>query len=453
MMKSLFSVLVLFTLLLLACRCKPSGNNVTRDSGDTLVVIQTIKCREDTAQNYCIALPSGFDPARRYPVVFVFDPHGEGYLAVQTFRKGASDFGFIVAGSNVIRNGYEKTGYALQVLTGDVTGRYPVDKDRIYAAGFSGGGRVAQEFSQWNADIKAIASMGAGYSVGQAGKLRNKASMLFIAGNEDFNYHEIRSSFQTLAALGIHYFILEYPGPHAWPGPEIIHDALLWFKFDDYRRNPSHIQEKVVHEYLAEIHRQAELAEERHDIFGAVGTYTKGMSFLSEITKTGSLSRKLTDLQKTEEYKQSEKQANEALEMEIRLQQGYTLALRERDTLWWRNEIRGLNEKISRSDKDAMLPVYSRIKSFISIAAYSYCNSSLKLNDLQMAERYIAVYRVVDPDNPDVYYFNALFLAKSGKVNAAADSFRKAISLGFTDFKKARQELPEEVYAYGKTIP
>ena len=295
--------------------------------------------------------------------------------------------------------------------------------------------------------------MGAGYSIEQSGTLRNKASMLFITGNEDFNYHEIRSSYQTLTASGIHYYILEYPGPHAWPGNEIIHDALLWFEFDDYRRNPAHKQEAVVNGYLAEIRRQAEQQEEQHDIIGAVRTVTKGMSFLSGIAKTGSLSRNLTGLQKTEEYKQSEKQANEALEMEIRLQQGYTLALRERDTLWWRNEIRGLNEKINRGENTLMQPVYSRIKSFISIAAYSYCNSSLRMNELQMAERYISVYQVVDPGNPDVVYFNALVLAKSGKLNAAADSFRKAISMGFTDFKKARQELPEEVFTSGSKMP
>jgi hypothetical protein len=138
------------------------------------------------------------------------------------------------------------------------------------------------------------------------------------------------------------------------------------------------------------------------------------------------------------------------LAMEIRLQQGYLLALRERDTLWWRNEIRGLNEKISRGSNGMMQPVYNRIKSFISIAAYSNCNSSLRQNDLRMAEKYISVYRVVDPGNPDGYYFNALFLSKSGQENAAAVSFRKAVSLGFTDFKKAREELPEEVFSGGR---
>ena len=79
----------------------------------------------------------------------------------------------------------------------------------------------------------------------------------------------------------------------------------------------------------------------------------KEYHFCRELSNTGSLKRKLADLQKTEEYKQSEKQANEALELEIRLQQGYLLALRERDTLWWRNEIRGLNEKINRVDNDS----------------------------------------------------------------------------------------------------
>jgi hypothetical protein len=448
-MKATFAVLLLCTLSLLANQCKPSGHPVTRNPEDTLVVIQTIKCLKDTGQTYCIALPSGFDPARRYPVVFVFDPHGDGHLAVNTFRAGASEFGFIVAGSNSIRNGYERTEYALQLLAGDVTRRYPVDKDRMYAAGFSGGGRVAQEFSQRNADIKAIASMGAGYSIEQAGTLRNKVSILLVAGNKDFNYHEVRSSYQVLNAAGIHYYILEFPGIHSWPGREIIHDALLWFEFDDYRRNAAHTQKTIVNDYLSEIRRQAERQVEQHDISGAVVTYTKGMSFLSGIAKTGSLKRKLADLQKTGEYKESERRANAALELEIRLQQGYQLALRERDTLWWKNEMRGLNEKISHNDNGALQPVYNRIKSFISIVSYSNCNGSLRQNDLRMAEKYISVYRIVDPGNPDVLYFNAWFLSKSGKGKAAADSFRKAVAMGFTDFKKARQELPDEVFAGG----
>jgi predicted esterase len=444
-MKTFNTTLILCVLSLLACRCKPAGNAGAPEIRDTNVVIQTIQCLHDTEQSYCLALPSGYDATRRYPVIFVFDPHGDGHLAVHTFREGASEFGFIVAGSNVIRNGYERTEYALQALTGDVTSRYPIDKGRMYAAGFSGGGRVAQGFSQHNSDIKAIASMGAGYSVEQAGMLRNKVSMLFIAGNEDFNYHEIRNSYRILTPADIPCFVLEYPGKHAWPGSAIIQDILRWFEFDDYRRNPGHIRKQVVKEFLAEIRRQVAKQEEQHDLFGAAFTCAKGISFLSGIDKTNALKRKLADLQKTEEYKQSEKQANDALALEIRLQQGYLLSLRERDTTWWRNEIRGLDEKISRGDAGTLLPVYNRIRSYISIAAYGCCNSSLKQNDLRMAEKYISIYRVVDPGNPDVYYFNALFLSRSGRENAAADSFRKAVSLGFTDFKKASQELPEEM--------
>jgi dienelactone hydrolase len=448
-MKLLFTVLFLCFISLTAYRCQPSGNPRTPDADDTTVVVRTIKCQLDTEQSYCIALPNGFDPDRHYPVIFVFDPHGDGHLAVHTFGAGASEFGYIVAGSNDIRNGYEKTEYALQALTGDVTNRYPVDRERMYAAGFSGGARVAQEFSRRNRDIKAIACIGAGYSGEQAGIWQNEVSVLFIAGNEDFNYHEIRNSYRIMASEGIHCFVLEYSGKHAWPGPEIIHDAMLWFEFDDYRRNPDHEQKQIVREYLAEIRRKGAQQEEQNEIFAAAFTYAKGLSFMSGIANTGFLKRKLAGLQKTEAFMHSEKQANDALEMEIRLQQGYMLALRERDTLWWRNEIRGLDEKISRGDNGTMQPVYNRLRSYISIAAYSYCNSSLTQNDLLNAEKFISIYRVVDPGNPDVYYFHALFLAKTRQNRAAAESFGKAVSMGFTDLKKARRELPEEVISGG----
>jgi dienelactone hydrolase len=448
-MKPFIALLLLCPMSFMANQCKPSVSRTDTYLRDTAVVIQTIRCREDTAQTYCIALPADYDPARRYPVIFVFDPHGDGHLAVHTFLKGASEFGSIVAGSNVIRNGYEQTEYALQRLAGDVGSRYSVDMDRMYAAGFSGGGRVAQQFSQLTTSIKSVASIGAGYSLDPSGTLRNKVSMIFIAGNEDFNYHEIRSSDQVLRAAGIHYYILEYPGKHAWPGDEIILDVLHWFEFDYYRRNPARVQKQTVKKYMAEIRMQARHQEVQQDAYGAAGTYAKGISFLSGIVRTGSLKSKLAGLQKTEAYKQSEKQAGDALALESRLQQAYMLALKEHDTLWWKNEMRGLDEKINHDSNSTMQPVYSRIKNFISIAAYSYCNGSLRQNDLRTAERYISIYRTVDPGNPDVSYFNALFLSKSGRQDAAADSFRKAVADGFTDFAKARQELPAGVFSKG----
>ena len=448
-MRNFFTVLLLAVLLMLANQCKPSGERDATDARDTTVIIHTIACLSDTVQTYCIALPPGFKNDNPYPVVFVFDPHGNGDLAVNNFRAGATEFGYIIAGSNVIRNGYKRIDYALQTLTNDVTSRYPVDRKRMYAAGFSGGGRVAQLFSQLNPDIRAVVSAGAGYSLTQPELIRNKASMLFMVGNEDFNYPEIVNSQKALSSSGIHYYVIEYPGKHAWPGYEFLHEGLQWFEFDAYRRDPARKQKPTVKKYVTAIQQRVTLLENKHDYIGAVNACEKGIVFLSEIMHTNSLKKKLVTLEESPEYRHARKQKQDVLALEIRLQQGYIAALREKDTLWWKNEIKGLDKKISITTDSFLQPVYKRINSFISIAAYSFCNSALQQNDLLNADKYISVYQIVDPGNPDGYYFKALLLSKSGYTKIAGQHLKKAISMGFTDYIRAQQELPEEVYSNG----
>jgi hypothetical protein len=56
-------------------------------------------------QSYALYLPSTYQPGRRWPVLFVFDPGARGANGVQHFQAAAEQFGYIVACSNNSRNG------------------------------------------------------------------------------------------------------------------------------------------------------------------------------------------------------------------------------------------------------------------------------------------------------------------------------------------------------------
>ena len=433
--------------IILSVQCRPSVDQGLTRTSDTPVTINTMQCLSDTSQSYVIALPSSYSTSKTTPLVFVFDPHGDGNLAVNTFLAGASELGYIIAGSNVIRNGYDRIEYALQVMSQDVMNRFTVDHKHLYAAGFSGGGRVAQLFSQLNPDIRSVVSAGAGYSLGPSVNLVNKPSMLFITGNEDFNYLEIINTSQALSGSGIHFYILEYPGKHDWPGHDIILEALRWFELDAMRKDDKERKESFIRSYKASIQEQVNLMEKNHDIYGAVVSLEKGIAFLSGISPTRKMEKKLESLKNSSEYNRLTKRKKEAVTLEMRLRQGYLAALAEKDTLWWKHEISALDERIKSSDDIFIKPVYQRVKSFVSIAAYSYCNRLLSQKNLLEAEKAVSVYQTIDQANPDVYYFTALLLSGKGQTKAAITSYRKAIELGFSDFKKAKQELPIAVYS------
>ena len=83
------------------------------------------------------------------------------------------------------------------------------------------------------------------------------------------------------------------------------------------------------------------------------------------------------------------------------------------------------------------------------MAAYSLSNLSLKENDLPRANKIIDTYQIVDPGNPDGYYFRALYSSRTGQSEMAVRLFKKAVDSGFRDFNKAKQELPAEIYESG----
>jgi hypothetical protein len=449
-MKSGLVFFVLAAILMLNCQCKSREQKSETGLTDSIAVnISRVECKEDTSHSYYIAIPDDFDTTENYPLVIAFDPQGDGNLAVRSMIGGAKHLGYIIAGSNVIRNGYENAEYAINILTGDILNRYPVNKDRMYAAGFSGGGRYAQILSQININIKAIISMGAGFTLNPSQPLRNNVPMLFIVGDEDFNYLEIMNSKEPLKLLGLRYYILEFHGKHEWPDHEIMDEALLWFEFDNCRRDKSRRNDPVIKTYKRKINENADRFILDQKVFSACKEYEKGIAFLTGLTNTRSLVNDMNHCKELPDYRNASEKMNKSLILESRLQQGYVSALNLKDTLWWGHEIRKLNQEIDQTEDLFRLPAYRRVKSFISMAAYSLSNQSIKADDLPRAEKITEIYQVIDPGNPDAYYFRALYYSKTDQFKMAGQLFKKAVDRGFRDFQKARQELPEEIYEAG----
>ena len=99
-----------------------------------------VACLSDPEQSFALYLPSGYRPGRPNPILYCFDPGGNGSIPVALFREGAEKFGWIVVGSHNSRNGpWEVILRAARTLWLDTHARFAVDDARVYAAGFSGG--------------------------------------------------------------------------------------------------------------------------------------------------------------------------------------------------------------------------------------------------------------------------------------------------------------------------
>ncbi|NOY36414.1 MAG: hypothetical protein GXO83_02450 [Chlorobi bacterium] len=53
-----------------------------------------------------------------------------------------------------------------------------------------------------------------------------------------------------------------------------------------------------------------------------------------------------------------------------------------------------------------------------------------------MAERFIQIYRIIDPDNPDAWYLSAVLHAETGNAGQVITELQRAVDKGFNDYRQ-----------------
>jgi len=94
-------------------------------------VIESVACKADAQQTYALYLPSGYTPAKKWPMLYAFDPAARGKLPVTLFKDAAEEFGYIVVGSNNSQNGMQVASI-VQTLWADTHARFKIDDQRVY---------------------------------------------------------------------------------------------------------------------------------------------------------------------------------------------------------------------------------------------------------------------------------------------------------------------------------
>lgn len=195
-------------------------------------VVDRVACLADPGRSYALFLPAAFDPHKNWPVLVLFDPGARGPVAVEAFRAAAEAYGWILAGSNDSRNGpFRESGLAAAALWADLRVRLPIDMKRVYAAGFSGGARVASAFSRFiGRPIAGIIGCGAGLAEGLGPEALGASAYFGIAGLADFNYGEMKELDRVLDPAGPPHRFHYFEGPHAWPDAASCATAVAWME-------------------------------------------------------------------------------------------------------------------------------------------------------------------------------------------------------------------------------
>jgi hypothetical protein len=209
-------VAILFSATLAAQTPLPTGE-----------VIDPVEVPGQPGQSYALYIPSGYTPGRAWPILYCLDPGARGHIPVERFAVAAEKAGVLVAGSNNSRNGpLRPSEDAIHLMFVDTHARLHIDDSRIYAAGFSGGARLALGW--------AVAGHFAGVVASSAGFFNSTVPkqvpfrIFFTTGYDDFNHDEIYRLSRELAGRRVPHRYAEFGGGHEWLPESLAAEALAY---------------------------------------------------------------------------------------------------------------------------------------------------------------------------------------------------------------------------------
>ncbi|MCX7986892.1 MAG: hypothetical protein N2662_08130 [Bacteroidales bacterium] len=421
--------LISISLLLVFCSCAERPNKLQKEFAKYAEKGKPIErtCSGNNYNRYVVYLPNSYSLNERFPILFCFDPHADANLAISHFKNYAEKNNLIVVASATVQNGLSAEEIALYLyqLYKDVQSKIWIDTTHIFAAGFSGGARVAAHFATQIAPVAGLISCSAGYYPGE-----KCIPAILIAGKYDMNYLETKVADSKLGDCK-HCF-LTFEGPHQWPPSSILYRALdmlmVWNhysskfnsnKFENDRQNILNKLNQTTNDSIWS------LVEELR-IF--IATY-------EEFPETEIIRKKYDSIVGLEVMKKYVDNLILAENFEFEQQKQIYSALGNRPLEWWKKRIADWKNGITHERNIEMVATYKRLLAYLSLLAYSYANSAINQGNWPTVEYILPIYGLADPTNPDYHYFMACWYAHRQQISLALKELEIAFAGGINRSK------------------
>lgn len=396
------------------------------------LIHEKIVCSSDPEKSYALFLPES-SANQLFPVIIAFDPQGDGALPLKMYKDIAQEYGFILMGSNDSKNGLpgDEVKKIVGALMDEVHAAYPVDTNRIFLLGFSGGARVAAMTGLYLMPVKGVIGCGAGIGGGEQ-PVAFKFDYFGIVGTADFNMNEMLQSDEPLSKAGFRHFIATFAGKHEWPHVEVMEDAFRWITLNAMKDGVLKKDDALISAIVAGFRNRITNYEKSNQLITAAESCREAISFVEGLASADEFIKRLIEIEKRADYQSQIACRLTALKKEEEEKEELMQALQGKDIAWWTKKISNIELKNGTLTPDDTLK-NRRLISFLSLFCYMNVNAAIARRDENAAIKIIAIYEMADKPNPEPNYMRAVILARRSENEAAFAQLKIAVTKGFAD--------------------
>lgn len=401
------------------------------------IIIDRIECKGSIDQSYCLYMPTSYNINNSYPVIYAFDPHGDGYLPVSLLKEISEKYNYIVVGSNNCRNGLssEELNNSLNQLLTDTKNKLAIDTNRIYLCGFSGGARIACSLAQSIPGVKGVIACSAGF---QPNNTAPAYTFIGVTSPCDMNYLELKKTDEILQNLNAKSYFILFDGKHEWCPQSVLDESVTIFEIQAMKEQLIAVNKNIINDYINGNIKIASLLNKTKNTDSLIKAYIilnrtiKVTDKLCDISKLKTLFSEISQNTELQEYIKQQKQLEN---YENQKQQEFMYAFENKQDAWWNTELKKLDAD-SKDLNSLKSNMAKRLNGYISLSCYGYSNRALQTQNWKYAELFTHIYQKVDPENPDCYYALACLYANTNQHQKAIESLKTAIKYGFSNRNK-----------------
>lgn len=407
------------------------------------VVLDKVACQANLSESYALYLPSQYTPARRWPIIYAFDPFARGKVPVKLYQEAAEKYGYIVAGSNNSRNfSLEASSKSADAIWQDTHGRLALDDRQIYTTGLSGGARVAGLLALrcGPCKIAGVIAQAAGYPATGAPTGKDDLHYFFSVGDEDFNWPEIEQIRRQREDQGSSYRVRVFSGSHGWAPKEIIDEAVAWVHLKAQQAGIQPQDRNFVDQIFLAIKAEAAAAEKQNDPIAELSAYRTLVSDFAGLENIAQFENKLKSLKQSSALQKALKQEQRQIAEQASLTAGLSskLAAFEESAPDQKMRLRadlvdGVRQLKSQAEhaKSERRLVLLRAFNDLWAQGIEAGQSQLERKRFDSAEAYFLLMSEITPDEPWPMLLLADTHASTGNKKQAVKDIRAATRRGF----------------------
>ena len=388
--------------------------------------------------HYAAYFPKTYDENKKFPVMILFDPQGHPETPLEKYKALADEMGFILMGSHESKNGLgaRETADIFLAMAAQAKALPKADTNLVYAGGFSGGGRVASMMGLAPLNIRGILTCGAGVPKGAWFGVPPYV-VVSIAGDADMNLSEVKTFTTQKSELLSRYFKLYFDGGHIWPPVSEMKFAFLIFQrlamIDQMIPGDEQFileSGKWIDAYIAGLNNPIHRKE-------ACSSMLRISEGLTPIT---AWENKYNEIRKSQAYLTAI-DYDKALDLEEeKLKFQFQNEIFKQDTAWWTKTMSSFLDTSSYKNNKARIAMVRRVQGHLSLLVYNSLDRAIRALHNEQSSYLSALYRLIDPANPEAWYLSAVVAAQLGQPGVLSAYLEQAVKYGFNDLERCRRE-------------